>query len=302
VAASRLSAFSDELVELVAKVAPCVVALSGSGNDFTASGSAFLIDQDGHAVTNQHVVDGLTSPLDATLHGAVRTKAAVVGSDEITDLAVVKVDGTPDHALTLRQAPPRLGELCVAMGSPFGDYPESVSMGVVSGIARTLRRGDGLRPIDQAIQTDAAINPGNSGGPLVDVTGQVIGVNQSIDTRGQSIGFAVPADIVRWISSELIANGTIERATLRVTVAKKAVIVDGASRVGLCVLRVADGAPPDGLRVDDVIVDVGTTPVDEPGDLYRVLRREAIGKPIILRVLRDQKIESLTVVPTKLQA
>jgi S1-C subfamily serine protease len=291
---------SDELVALVARVAPCVVALNGAGSDFTSSGSGFLIDDQGHAVTNQHVIDGLGSPLDVTLHGPIRTKATVVGSDPITDVAVIEIEAAPGHFLRLREAAARLGELCVAMGSPFGDYPDSVSLGVVSGLARTIRRGDRLRPIDQAIQTDAAVNPGNSGGPLVDVSGAVLGVNQSIDTRGQSLGFAVPADVVRWASAELIATGRVDRATLGITVVKRAVEIAGASRVGLGVLRVGQDAPADGLAVDDVIVEVGGTAVDEPGDLYRILRKEAIGTPVTLQVVRAGTLMPVTVTPTKL--
>jgi S1-C subfamily serine protease len=298
----HLQALSEELATLVAAVVPCVIALSGANDDFSASGSGFFIDGKGHAVTNQHVVNGLEGPLDAVLHGGIRTKATLLGADEICDLAVVHVEAAPEHFLAIRDEPARLGELCVAIGSPFGAYPESVSMGVVSGIARTIRQGDGSRPIDQAIQTDAAVNPGNSGGPLVDVSGCVIGVNQSIDARGQSIGFAVPADVLRWVSGELIANGTVVRGTLGATVVKQAVTVNGASRVGLNVIRVAEGPPPapDGLAVGDVIVQAGDTPVDEPGDLYRVLTKEAIGKTLTLQVVRDGTLQPVTVVPTKL--
>jgi serine protease Do len=298
----HLQALSDELVTLVSAVVPSVIALSGENDDFTSSGSGFLIDDKGHAVTNQHVVDGLTSPLDAVLHGGVRTKATILGTDEICDLAVVHVEAAPEHFLAIRDEPARLGELCVAVGSPFGSYPESVSMGVVSGIARTIRQGDGLRPIDQAIQTDAAVNPGNSGGPLVDVAGCVIGVNQSIDTRGQSIGFAVPADVLRWISGELIAEGSVVRATLGVTVVKQTATVAGAPRAGLSVLHVAEGSGTDGLAVGDVIVQVGDAPVDEPGDLYRVLTRDSIGTTLTLQVVRNGVLLPVTVVPTKLGA
>jgi S1-C subfamily serine protease len=297
----HLQALSEELVTLVAAVVPCVIALSGSNDDFSSSGSGFFIDDKGHAVTNQHVVDGLTGPLDAVLHGGIRTKATLLGTDQICDLAVVHVEAAPEHFLVIRVEPARLGELCVAVGSPFGAYPESVSMGVVSGIARTIRQGDGSRPIDQAIQMDAAVNPGNSGGPLVDVTGCVIGVNQSIDARGQSIGFAVPADVLRWIAGELIANGTVVRATLGATVIKQTVTVDGVSRVGLNVLKLAvDAGDSGGLAVSDVIVQVGDTPVDEPGDLYRVLTKDAIGKKLTLEVVRDGKLQPVTVVPTRL--
>ena len=168
----RLAGFSDELAELVGRVVPSIVALSGRGADFSGSGSGFLVDAKGHVITNAHVVEGFTPPIDVVIHGGVHTHAEVVGVDALTDLALLQLRTAPElPPLDLRESDARLGELCFGLGSPLGVYPESVSIGVVSGVGRTIRR-KGTRPIYRAIQTDVAISPGNSGGPLVDSRGR----------------------------------------------------------------------------------------------------------------------------------
>jgi S1-C subfamily serine protease len=299
---SLLQQLSDEFVALLAGVTPSVVALAGTGKEGEVTGSGFLIDDAGHAVTNFHVVEGLATPITVTIAGGTAQPAALVGTDPLTDLAVIKVETPPGPFLPTRVEPARLGELCLALGSPFGIYPESVALGVVSGLARTIHRG-GVRPIDHAIQTDAAINPGNSGGPLVDVRGFVIGVNQCVDTRAENIGFAIPADTLRAVAAELIAHGNVERAALGVSVAKQRVMVDGADRVGLRVTRV--GRPlerGDALLVGDVLLAVGEEDVDEPGDLYRILTRDRIDAATPVRVLRGAAIHALTVHPARLGA
>jgi len=296
--AAGLAALSDELATLVAAVTPAIVALTGQGQDFTASGSGFFLDDDGHVITNHHVVDGLTEPITAGLHGGERCTASVVGTDPLTDLALLKLDRSPPHHLAFRKQPARLGELCVAVGSPFGMYPESISLGVVSGLARSVPH-EGHRPIDHAIQTDAAINPGNSGGPLIDVEGKVIGVNQSIDSRGRGIGFAVPADTVASIAAELKEFGKVERASLGVSVIRRSVEVAGKRYDGVAV--VGDANPDDqGLRSDDVLIEVAGQATDDPGDLYRILRRDLIDKPVNVQVVRGGQLTDLTITPARL--
>jgi serine protease Do len=294
-----LHQLSDELADLVATVMPSIVALSGSHGDDSSSGSGFLIDDQGHAVTNFHVVDGLDNPLDAILHGGDHTPAAIVGTDAMTDLALVQVQNPPANHLTLRELPARLGELCIGLGSPFGIYPESVAMGVVSGLARRIPQ-DPRPAIEHALQTDVAINPGNSGGPLVDVRGEVLGVNKGVDTRGTAIGFAIPAETVRWVVEEIKANGHVERAALGVTVVRRKVQVNGSSAWGLAVTRAKqEGA--DGLKVDDVILRFGTETVDEVADLYRILTRAAIDQDVNVHIVRAGAEQDLTVRPTRLE-
>jgi serine protease Do len=304
VPASLLGRLSEELVDLVARVAPSVVALNGAGRVSSSWGSGFLVDGVGHVVTNFHVVDGITGPVEAILHGGAHCTAAMVGMDAITDLAVVRLETPPPDHLELRPEPARLGELCIGLGSPFGIYPESVSLGVVSGVSRRIIQENSERPLENAIQTDAAINPGNSGGPLMDVSGRVLGVNKSVDSRGTGIGFAVPAETVRWVVPEIQANGRVERAALGATVVRHTVTVNGGQLTGLAVTRLAAsaaaGSAEGGLAVDDVILKVAGEPVDEASDLYRILTKDRIGKPTAVQVVRNGTVTDLTITPTRL--
>jgi S1-C subfamily serine protease len=298
---SALERLSDELVGLVARVVPAVVALFGAGQGATSSGSGFLIDGQGHVVTNFHVVQGMDPLFRTILHAGVRGSAALVGSDPTTDLALLRLQEAAGLAgLVLREAPARLGELCIGLGSPFGIYPESVAMGVVSGVARTLDQ-EGYRPIDRAIQTDVAINPGNSGGPLVDVRGDVIGVNKSVDSRGQGIGFAIPADTTRWVVEQLKADGTVVRAALGVSVVPRTIDVDGGPRAGLEVIRVGPVGARNGLAEGDVLLAVEGQPVDEAGDLHRILTKDLIDRPTDVEILRAGTVQHLSIRPSRLE-
>jgi S1-C subfamily serine protease len=294
---SQLAKLSDELAELIAGVMPCVVSLTGTTKDGDVSGSGFLFDDSGHVVTNWHVVDGAGESMQGSTPGATTQTAKIIGSDEMTDLAVLQLENPPGRHLELRTDAARLGELCVALGSPLGIYPESVSFGMVSGVARTIPQ-PGSRPIERAIQTDAAINPGNSGGPLVDVFGRVLGVNKCVDTRGAGLGFAIPSDTIRSVAEELIADGVITRASLGVTVVNRAVEVDGKQVMRLAVTNVRNS--DSSLKVDDVILSIEGEVCDERSDLYNFLTKERIGKELHFEVLRGDKVEKLTVVTTKL--
>ncbi len=295
----QLERFSDELTELVASVMPSVVSLAGTTKDGDVSGSGFVLDDEGHVVTNWHVVDGVGDSMAASTPKGPKQTAKLVGTDEMTDLAVLRLEQPVSNHLVLREDQARLGELCVALGSPLGIYPESVSFGLVSGLARTIPQ-PGSRPIERAIQTDAAINPGNSGGPLVDVLGRVLGVNKCVDTRGAGLGFAIPSDTIRSVASELIADGTVTRASIGVTVVNRAVEVDGQQVMRLVVTKVR--VEHSTLAVDDVILAIEGEICDERSDLYNHLTKERIGKELHFEVLRGGKVEKLAVVTTKLGA
>ncbi len=182
---------------------------------------------------------------------------------------MLRIDPTTVTPLTVSGEPARLGELCFAFGSPLGEFPESISIGIVSGLKRSLPTAD-RRAIFDVIQTDCAINPGNSGGPLVYVDGQVIGVNTAGIDEADGIGFAVPAETVN-IVGELLSHGAIERASLGVGVALRhaAEVPDGK---GLVVTSLRDDvAGP--LERGDVILSVEDRDVRNQNDLLRALRR-----------------------------
>ncbi|MFM2031440.1 MAG: hypothetical protein RLZZ297_205 [Chloroflexota bacterium] len=281
---SALRRLSDDLVDLVAAVTPSAVTIRGFSTDLLhgGSGSGWLYDSIGHIVTNAHVVAGMTRNLRVQFRGLPELPAAIVGLDAATDLAVIRVHAVPAGRIPLvvREAPARLGELCLAVGSPL-DFRESVSLGIVSGTARQIDTGGGR--LEEILQTDAAINPGNSGGPLVDAAGQIIGVNVAKSSRADGIGFAVPAEIVADIVPELIAHGAVARGTLGISIAETW-SPDGATQTVITVQKVATSGSP--FAVNDVIVTIDDYPVTRRYDVRKMLGRASIGRDLLIRVRR----------------
>lgn len=293
-----LSTFSDELADLAAQVLRATVAISGPTPEGGSSGSGFFIDSRGHIVTNQHVVAGMVPPVSVTLQGGVTALAGIVGIDPVADLAVLKLDGAWKHTLSLRRSLVRAGELCLATGNPLGRYPETVTLGVVSGLARTAIAGPG-RPHYHLLQTDCGIHEGNSGGPLVDVLGRVIGVTTLLDSESGDIGLAIPVDTVRVIVAELMKHGRVARATLGVSIAKRSRVVDGALASGLEVVRLTR-AKGQALNVGDFIMRVGSLPVPDPPALFGVLGGECIGRATPVDLIRRGRRQTVTVKPWRL--
>jgi S1-C subfamily serine protease len=185
-------------------------------------GSGFVIDKEGHILTNAHVVDGAQGSISVSFSNNERVEAKVIGVDNATDVAVLKVD-VPASALTViplgSSSDLQVGSPVVAIGNPFGQ-DRTVTSGIISAMARQIQAPNGFA-INGAIQTDAAINHGNSGGPLLDMNGKVIGINSQIDTGGTGdgnvgIGFAVPVDLVKQVTAELMATGKAQHAWLGV--------------------------------------------------------------------------------------
>lgn len=319
---SLLRSLSDELSGLVSRVLPAVVAIADK-RDGESIGSGFLIDTAGHVVTNHHVVaDGETGDEAAdetggragkagggsgaagdeagfwvTRHGRPPQEARLLGADQFTDLAVLRLVEPAAEHVRLRAEPVRLGELCFAVGSPLGFLTESVTCGVVSGVARTFGHRRSTRPIERGIQVDCAINPGNSGGPVFDAAGEVIGVATASANRADNVAFAVPAVTVAAIAPELISYGKVLRASLGVGVASRPVEYAGKTLPRQTVVRVNQEATT-GLRVGDVILRIGDTEVDGRAALYDHLGRDSIGKPLTLEVLRDGEVLMVTITAT----
>jgi S1-C subfamily serine protease len=250
-----------------------------------STGSGFLIDGAGNVVTNHHVVDDSDGDLQIQFATGLVGPAALVGADPLTDLAVVRAEGPLPAPLQVRTHPPVLGEICLAMGSPLGDYTESVSIGIVSGLARTIPTKRG-RPLERAIQTDAAINPGNSGGPLIDAAGLVLGVNTCVDSRAVSIGFAVPGETVDWVVGQILQYGDVRRGALGVAVASRIENVDGQLRHAPVITRVSADLTCD-LRPGDIIIGLAGRPVRDRADLYYLLTRDMIGTTIPVELWRQ---------------
>jgi S1-C subfamily serine protease len=274
-----------DIVEIVARCRPALTTIRAQTPDGVSTGSGFLADAAGNVVTNNHVVEGSDGDVELQFATGFARPAALVGTDPLTDLAVVRAEGPLPGSLQMRAHPPVLGEICLAMGSPLGDYTESVSIGIVSGLARTIptRRG---RPLERAIQTDAAISPGNSGGPLIDAAGLVLGVNTCVDSRAVSIGFAVPGETVGWVVRQILHFGDVRRGALGVAVASRVENVEGQLRHVPVITRVSADLTCD-LRPGDIIVALAGRPVRDRADLYYLLTRDMIGTSVQVELWRQ---------------
>ena len=239
-------------------------------------------------------------PVKVTLQGGATALAGVVGTDSVADLALLKLDGTWKHHLTVRRSRVRTGELCLAVGNPLGRYPETATIGVVSGLARTAVAGPG-RPHYHLLQTDCDIHEGNSGGALVDVEGRVIGVTTLLDSESPNIGLAIPAETVRAVIPDLMAHGRVARATLGVSIAARTRSLDGKKLSGLEVLRLRKSRGQV-LMPGDLILRVARTPVPDPPALFAVLGGERIGRSTPVDVIRHGRKLTLTVRPWRLDA
>jgi len=249
----------------------------GGGGTAQAQGSGWVYDSDGHIVTNDHVVDGAKS-ISVRFWNGKTYSASVVGTDQSTDLAVIKVDAPSSelHPLQVGDSSAlQVGDGVVAIGSPFG-LEGTVTSGIVSALHRAITAPNNFT-INDSIQTDAAINHGNSGGPLLNVQGQVIGVNAQIksDSNGnEGVGFSIPSNTVRSIASQLISSGKVEHAYLGVSIDATA----AAARIAE--IRPSTPAAGAGLKAGDVVVEVDGKAISSGDDLTRVIDAHKPGDKI----------------------
>jgi serine protease Do len=264
-------------------------------------GSGVIVSEDGKILTNAHVVRNAETIL-VTLHDGSEREAKVLGADPKSDLAVIKLKDKTSNLRPLAFADSsklRLGEVVLAVGNPFG-VGQAVTMGIVSA---TGRASMGIVDYEDFIQTDAAINPGNSGGALVNMRGELVGVNTAILSRSggyQGIGFAIPTNMVRPIMDALIEDGKVNRGWLGVTLApldSKAQAKFGVAR-GVLVAEVGSNTPAEkaGLSAGDVIVALDGTEVRELAKLRNAVAIKGAGKTANLQVRRDGKLRDLKVV------
>lgn len=269
------------------------------------SGSAVLVTPDGFAVTSAHVV-GKERGGGATLADGSSLGFTVVGSDPLSDLAVVRLDGAGLPAVTLGDADGlRVGQLVVAIGNPLG-MSGSVTAGVVSALGRAFptRQGRAARLVENVIQTDAALHPGNSGGALCDGTAEVVGINTAVvgPMVGQGLGLAVPINrVTRAIVSALIGSGRVRRAYLGVAGGSRPLpprVAGATGRThGFEVVEVMPGSPAAeaGIRAEDVIVELDGVPVAEAGGIQALMTAERIGRPANLRLARQGVLQEVAV-------
>jgi putative serine protease PepD len=308
--AALKSAGSSSLVNLYKRTSPGVVdiVVSTSGGNSSdsffgspqqsqsskAEGTGWVLDTKGDIVTNYHVVSG-ASAITVKFSNGKSTKATLVGSDSGTDLAVIKVDPSAAKLspLTLGDsATVQTGQAVFAIGSPFG-LASSLTAGIVSATGRQIQAPDG-KTIANAIQTDAAINHGNSGGPLFDANGKVIGVNAQINSESggnDGVGFAIPVNTVKSVTSQLVSGQKVTHPFLGVY------LTDAASGSGATITRLSAGGPAEtaGIKVGDVITAVDSTQITSSSDLVTAISGDTVGQKVTLTVKRGDSSQEIPV-------
>lgn len=294
-------ATTNDVPSVVARVTPAVVTvINNLGNGFngansTGSGSGAIISPDGYIITNHHVIDGY-SELEVVLYDGSTRPATLVGDDPLMDLALLKIEGSVPGYLTLGNSDAlRQGETVIAIGSPLGEFKNSVTVGVVSALHRTLSTD---APED-LIQTDAAINSGNSGGPLLNMQGEIVGINTLVfrdqgvgSVRIEGLGFAVPANIARRVSEQIIATGQVEYPFLGITYgminADLALQNNLEVQQGAYVTSVSDGYPAAkaGIKAGDVIVAIDGIRLGQQASLRGVLLQYKPNDTVQVTILR----------------
>jgi putative serine protease PepD len=291
------------------KIIPSVVTISVTGGQESGIGSGVVIKSGGYILTNDHVVSVAANggSIKVESYDGRTASATVVGRDSSDDLAVIKTNLSGLKVATFASsASLQVGQTVVAVGAPLG-LSDTVTSGIVSSLARTVRSGDNDQAVFAAVQTDAAINPGNSGGPLVDLNGNVVGINAAIASTsnpgvtipGQEsqsgsigIGFAIPSDEASRVANGLIANGSATHASLGVTVQGNANSTAGATIVSV---QSGSAATKAGLKAGDVVTGVDSFRVQTGDDLIALVRSHAPGDKIDVHYTRGGKSASTSV-------
>jgi putative serine protease PepD len=274
---SPISAVYQRVKDGVVEVQTSVAAQGG------ATGSGFVIDEEGHIVTNQHVVDEAQS-VNVRFSDGSEVEAAVVGTDPSTDIAVLDVDRPSSELTPLSFAAAgslQVGDAVIAIGSPFG-LEGTLTTGVISALGRDMPSPNGFT-IENVVQTDAALNQGNSGGPVLDSAGRVVGVAAQIRSESggsDGIGYAVPGETAERVARELIRDGSVDHAYLGVSLPD-----DGAAQFD----RVVEGGPADraGLQTDDEVTEVDGDPIETGDELRAAIDAKKPGDKITLTITRN---------------
>lgn len=290
------------------EVSDSVVAIDVATSDGEAKGSGVVISDKGYIATNNHVISG-AQQIQVTLASGAMYSAQVVGTDTTTDLAVLKLDNPPSDLKVAEFADSddlAVGESVMAIGNPLG-YDDTATTGIVSALNRpvTVTDDDNNAIVTNAVQIDAAINPGNSGGPTFNAAGQVIGINSSIASTASSsgtagsigIGFAIPSNLVKRVTNEIIDNGSVKHVVLGITIKSSSVEADGVTRGCAQVQAVTDGGPASkaGVKAGDSIVAFNGKAVNNNYSLLGYVRASAMGDKVKLTVVRGGNTMDLEV-------
>jgi S1-C subfamily serine protease len=306
---------SSAVIDVAAKLSPAVVKITTNGTSTdpfgsvpkTGVGSGFIYDSNGWILTNRHVVTG-ADKLTVELKDGRQFEGKTYGIDTLTDLAIVKIDGTGLPVAALGESDGlKIGQLVVAIGSPLGMYSFSVTSGIVSGKGRDIQVDNGTR-INNLIQTDAAINPGNSGGPLADAGGNVVGINTAVATDSSGIGFAIPIDIAKPIMDQAVAGKSLTRPWIGIRFESineqvkedqnlsvdQGALVTNTGGTGSAVQPDSPAAKA-GIKDGDVVESINGIAIDQEHPLDALLVQFAPGDVVHLKVLRDGTTQSIDV-------
>jgi S1-C subfamily serine protease len=311
---------SSAVINAVEKVAPAVVTIRtstpGVFGSTSGTGSGVLYHPDGWILTNRHVVED-TEALQVSLNDGRSFEGTVYGIDTLTDLAIVKIDGTDLPTAPIGTSDGlEPGQLAIAIGNPLG-YENTVTTGIVSGLGRQILASDATQTsaetLRNLIQTDAAINPGNSGGPLVNSAGQVIGINTAVNTDAQGLGFAIPIDVARPIMQQAVDGETLMRPWIGIYYVPVTAAIADEEDLPVdygALITPRDGENPiggspaaaAGLQQGDVIVAIDGEQVTTERDLSTLLLPHAPGDTVTLRILRDNSTREVEVTLGELPA
>ena len=304
------------ITQSVQKVGPAVVtvvgtvpgqmSIFGQTGDQTVSGTGFFITDQGYILTNNHVVEG-ASEVNIILSDGTQHKATIVGTDLYSDIAVLKTDGAVPAVAQLGNSDVlKPGESVIAIGSPLGNFKNTVTVGVVSATGRAIDTGNGYQ-IEDLIQTDAAINHGNSGGPLVDLAGEVIGINTLVVRNtgsgdvAEGLGFAIPVNTAQAVAQQLIEKGYFARPYLGISFQpinpEIAANYTLPAQWGVYITSIADNSPASraGLQVGDIITKVGDVALDETHSYVNTLFAFKPGDQVTLDVVRGKENRQIEV-------
>lgn len=290
------------------------------GQRQVGAGTGFIITPDGMILTNKHVVDATNVDLTVVFNDGSEHKATVLGVDPFNDLAMIKIDEKNLPVVDLGDSDSlKLGQTVIAIGNALGEFRNTVTKGVVSGINRTITAGDNSgssETIEEAIQTDAAINPGNSGGPLLNLAGQVVGVNTAVSQQGQLVGFSIPINIAKQVIESVQKYGKIVRPYLGVrctpidaelkkannlSVDYGALITSGSAANAVAVIP---GSPADkaGLVQNDIILEFNGEKITVDKTLAAFMRKTEVGDQVKLKILHKGQEKEVTVTLDKFDA
>ncbi len=267
--------------------------------------SGFIVESNGLIITNKHVVSGTDSQYQVITKDDKTYEVQKIYRDPANDLAILKINATGLPTVELGDSDQiKVGQLAIAIGTALGQFRHTVTTGVISGVGRGITAGgpfEGyVERLDNVIQTDAAINPGNSGGPLLNSSGQVIGVNTAISGNAENIGFAIPINVLKDALSNFNATGQFNRPFLGVQyqmIPRQTAILNDLPE-GAYIAEVVSGSPADraGVQADDIVTKIDGEKLSADNDLAKIIGKKKVGDKVILTVWREDKEQALTAI------